>query len=134
MSTFDKKWIEEGFGQEAIKKMEELAKQLTQDKKSALSTSKLRKFFGEIKRIELLIKADGFEKHQMEVLMLGPKVAYDLGRDEKSGKSSTLEMYYEVFSKMLQSVTNEKSFKHFVLLQEALVAYHKYYYSTATSN
>ncbi len=132
MSDLKTVWITEGIKPDTIKWAEEFAKDLAQAKKifvkdkektiSAMSTSQLRKFFGEIKRIQAL----DFKNTEVRdsILMLKPKLAYAAGRDE--GKSK-LGDFYKKMSIGLDSIepNNEKHFRNFVRIFEAIVAYHK---------
>ncbi len=88
--------------------------------KKPMSTSQIRKFFGEIKRIQ----AD-FENCKQEIVLLDPKIAYSVGRARKEGHSK-IEDFYEVISPLLADIKEDKKrFKHFVNIVEAIVAYHK---------
>lgn len=87
---------------------------------NALSTTQIRKFFGEIKRIQ----AD-FENSKSEIVLLDPKMAYAVGRAKKDGLSK-IEDFYEQLSPLLREIhENKESFKNFVNTVEAIVAYHK---------
>ena len=85
-----------------------------------LSTSQIRKFFGEIKRIQ----AD-FENSKNEIVLLDPKIAYAVGRAKKEGVSK-IEDFYGQVSPLLREIHEDKArFKNFVNIIEAIVAYHK---------
>lgn len=87
-------------------------------RKEAMSTSQIRRFFGAIKRIQ----AD-FDHLKGEVILLEPKLAYAVGRDQ--GNSKIVEFYKEI-SPLLKVINeDEKKFKNFVSIVEAIVAYHK---------
>ena len=86
--------------------------------KNALSTSQIRKFFGAIKRIQA-----GFEEHKHEILLLEPKLAYAVGRDE--GKTK-INDFYKALSPLIKDINQDKKkFNNFVSIVEAIVAYHK---------
>jgi CRISPR type III-A-associated protein Csm2 len=88
--------------------------------KKPMSTSQIRKFFGEIKRIQ----AD-FENCKGEIILLDPKIAYSVGRAKKDGPSK-IEDFYNLVNPLLSGVKENKSrFKNFVSIVEAIVAYHK---------
>ena len=99
---------------------------LIEEQDNALTTTQLRRFFGEIRRIQ----AD-FNQETDGVLMLEPKLAYAVGRSEK-GK---IKHFHEQLSKGLRIVCRtidekkieeaEKQFNRFVMIMEAIVAYHK---------
>ena len=125
-------WITNGIEPETIKWAEEFANDLAKERKefingkekkiSAMSTSQLRKFFGEIKRIQAL----DFDKSEVkdDILMLKPKLAYAAGRDE--GKSKIGD-FYKKMSIGLDAIEpkNKEHFRNFVKIFEAIVAYHK---------
>jgi len=91
-----------------------------------LTTSQLRKFFGEVKRQQML----GYDETQFA--MLKPKLAYAVGRAKQNGrknKTQKIEDFYNVLAdaidKVLTSVDKPKAFKNFITIFEAIVAYHK---------
>ena len=90
----------------------------------ALSTTKLRRFFGEIRRIQ----ASSFEKEKDSILMLEPKLAYAVGKEEGKGK---IVDFYQQLSKALNAIDLSDNkvgsihFDNFVKILEAVVAYHK---------
>lgn len=97
-----------------------------------LSTSQLRKFFGAVKKIQ----ASDFSVRKNEIILLNPKLAYAVGRDlkkerNKSGKEelknkSKIKRLYDLFHPIIDRINeDEKRFKVFVNLFEAIVAYHK---------
>ncbi len=88
-----------------------------------LSTSQIRKFFGELKNIEANTSSTNFNLGKVK--MIKPKLAYAVGR-EKSPEPKIEDMYFE-FSRAIDSILEYKHFKNFVQLFEATVAYHKLY-------
>ncbi len=128
-----KTWVQTGIKPESITWAEAFAKDLAISKKfkdnrgydktiKPMSTTQLRKFFGEIKRIQAM----GFESDDAkdDVLMLKPKLAYAVGRDKGESK---LGEFYTQMSIALDAIDikNEKHFNNFVKIFEAVVAYHK---------
>ena len=86
--------------------------------KTKLTTSQIRKFFGEIKRIQ----AD-FENCKGDIILLDPKIAYAVGRAEGQSK---IEDFYRLTSPLIFDIQEVKvKFKNFVTIIEAIVAYHK---------
>lgn len=92
----------------------------------ALTTSQLRKFFGEVKRQQM----NGYDETDFQ--MLKPKLAYAVGRAEKSSKKDKrckIRDFYEVMvdaiDKVEKSQDKDKAFKNFISIFEAIVAYHK---------
>lgn len=93
----------------------------------SLTTSQLRKFFGEVKRQQMLK-----EFNETEFTMLKPKLAYAVGRAKQNGKKNKaqkIEDFYTVITdaidKVLNSTDRPKAFKNFITAFEAIVAYHK---------
>lgn len=91
-----------------------------------LTTSQLRKFFGEVKRQQMM----GYDN--TEFVMLKPKLAYAVGRAKQNGKkfkSQKIEDFYLVLAdaidKVEGSLDKPKAFKNFITAFEAIVAYHK---------
>ena len=86
-------------------------------KESKLTTSQLRKFFGEVK------------KQQTEFILLKPKLAYAVGRAKD--QNAKINDFYHVISKAIDCVKadthedSEKRFHNFIKVFEAIVAYHK---------
>lgn len=89
----------------------------------ALTTSQLRRFFGQLKRIQV----EGFSKSAIKLQMLVPQLAYAVGRDLDSNKKNKtkINFFYEELSNAIKHVKSESDFKNFVNLVEAIVAYHK---------
>ena len=131
MATLTKDMLINGI--KDVKPLEELGKRLAeadkvQDRnnpnkwitKKAMSTSQIRKFFGAIKRIQ----AD-FDNLKGEIILLEPKLAYAVGKDKKESK---IDEFYKELSPLIKEINeDEKKFKNFVSIVEAIVAYHKVY-------
>jgi CRISPR-associated protein Csm2 len=96
----------------------ELAQPLSNKNGTELTTSQLRKFFGEVKRQQ----AKGFVKS--EIILLKPKLAYAVGRN-KNKEQSRIMQFYQVIADAIDNVKNEHDFKRFIKIFEAIVAYHK---------
>ena len=91
-----------------------------------LTTSQLRKFFGEVKRQQMM----GY--NETEFTMLKPKLAYAVGRAKQNGKKNKTQKIEDFFTvitdaidKVLSSPDRSKAFKNFITAFEAIVAYHK---------
>lgn len=84
--------------------------------KGKLTTNQLRKFFGEVKRQQM----QGYNETQF--VLLKPKLAYAVGRDKGVTK---IKDFYNVMTNAIDLVKDEKSFKNFIMVFEAIVAYHK---------
>jgi len=58
--------------------------------------------------------------------MLKAQLAYANGRDKKLGKNQTkIDVFYNELSSAIDYIQNEKHFRNFVNIVEAIVAYHK---------
>jgi CRISPR type III-A-associated protein Csm2 len=97
-----------------------------EDQAEPLTTSQLRKFFGEVKRQQMT----GYD--DTEFVMLKPKLAYAVGRAKQNGRRGRhqkIEDFYSVMADAIDKVeasTNKpKAFKNFITAFEAIVAYHK---------
>ena len=84
-----------------------------------MTTSQLRKFFGEVKRIEMQNEIDF-----SDVVMLNPLLAYAVGRDDKK---TVIKDFQQEISKAISEIKDKKDFQNFVKIFEAIVAYHKLY-------
>lgn len=119
-------WINSKIDEDAVQWANDFAKHLAQDTRlergfsKALTTSQLRKFFGQLRRIQ----AD-YDKLQTEIPLLKPKLAYAVGRD---GNNSKIKDFYEQIEKGLNLIKgNKENFNRFVSLTESIVAYHKFH-------
>lgn len=82
-----------------------------------LTTSQLRKFFGEVKRQQM----EGYDETRF--VLLKPKLAYAVGRAKD--QKSKINDFYLVIANAIDRVKDENQFKHFIQIFEAIVAYHK---------
>lgn len=120
LKKISEKEITDKVTEATVKFAEEYGKFLTSHDESGkpLTTNQLRKFFGEVKRQQMV----GFNK--TDIVLLKPKLAYAVGRDKENTK---IKDFYEVMSKLIDLVDNEEQFKNFIKVFEAIVAYHKKY-------
>lgn len=81
-----------------------------------LTTSQLRKFFGEVKRQQM----EGY--NETAFVLLKPKLAYAVGRADRNSK---IKDFYLTISNLMDLVKDEKTFKNFIQVFEAIVPYHK---------
>lgn len=89
----------------------------------ALTTSQIRNFFGEVKRIQ----AKGYDKERSSFLLIRPKLAYAEARVlQKSGKSRITD-FREVIERAHAAVQQPTHFQNFVDFLEATLAFHKFY-------
>lgn len=137
----DKDWIVKGITQEAVIWAESFGKYLTPkglkegEKVDPLTTSQLRRFFGNLKKIE----ADNTFSEvipQTDIIMLIPQLAYAVGRAKNREKDRIGDFYQQakLAIEAIPSANNREAFKNFVKLFEAIVAYHKFYGGQDSSN
>lgn len=81
-----------------------------------MTSTQLRRFYGEVKRQQI----SGY--NQTDFILLKPKLAYAVGRAKPNNK---IKDFYTVMCDAIDHVHDEKQFKRFVSVFEAIVAYHK---------
>lgn len=122
----DSKWVHESITPSIVGRCETFGEYLAKkdNNKEALTTSQIRRFFGEVKRIEMQA-----EVNLSDVAMLKPLIAYAVGRKtDKYGRcKSKIEDFYNEMSECISEIENKDDFKRFVKIFEAIVAYHKKY-------
>ena len=103
-----------------------LAEKNEADREEPLTTTQLRRFFGEVKRQQMT------DFDETEFVMLKPKLAYAVGRAKQSGRIGSrqkIEDFYIVLAdaidKVLSSPDKTLARKNFITAFEAIVAYHK---------
>lgn len=115
-------WVKNGITEETVKTAENIGKYLA---KNDLTGSQIRNIFGELRRIQI----KGYKNEKTAFLMLKPKLAYAVKRNENQGTKS----FYKVFCSGFDSIDKknheigEKQFNNFMEILEAVLAYHKYY-------
>ena len=98
-----------------------------------LSTSQLRKFFGQLKRLqaEVQVEGDYKDEHKVKMMMLAPQLAYAVGRNKKRLGRNLVDTtkvghFHDEITGMLRFIAKETHFNNFVNIIEAVVAYHKF--------
>ncbi|MBZ5857561.1 type III-A CRISPR-associated protein Csm2 [Flavihumibacter profundi] len=119
--------LDTGIDENILKQLEDWGRFLAERTPGRLemSTSQIRRFFGEIKRIQ----AD-FENNAKDVLLLDPKIAYAVGRASRDAgqRSAAIGEFYKMVSPLIRSIRMDKMrYSHFVHVCESIVAYHKVY-------
>lgn len=87
-------------------------------KRKELTTNQLRKFFGEVKRLQTFKNLP-----EEELAMLKPKLAYAVAR--VGDEDAKINDFYEVMQEGIDMVSDKEEFKNFIKIFEAIVAYHK---------
>ena len=89
------------------------------DRREKMTTSQLRKFFGEVKRQQM----NGY--NPTDFILLKPKLAYAVGRAQQNKTGLKIADFYNVMSKAIDLVETKEQFENFIKVFEAIVAYHK---------
>jgi CRISPR type III-A-associated protein Csm2 len=108
-----------GLKQEHLALLEKWGQYLN-ERDNKVTTTQIRRFFGEVKRIQA-----GFALHKADIILLEPKIAYAVGRAKGADKVG-IESFYHLMKPLLHAINeDEAKFKVFVRVFEAIVAYHK---------
>lgn len=102
-----------------------LASRGSRNEPNPLTTSQIRKFFGQLKRIQ----AD-FDNLKSEIPRLRPRLAYAVGRDKTyRGYKTKIKEFYDEIDKALRALdtNSEQEFNNLVALVESIVAFHKFH-------
>jgi CRISPR-associated protein Csm2 len=127
MTDFKKEWIKNGLNAEAVSQARTTGENLATEK---VTTSQIRNFFGEIKKIEAMGIKDS--KGRGRLYMVAPKLAYTIGRLKSKNKKAEATALNDLLKDITSSIevidqdNTGASFKHLVNYMEAIVAYHKY--------
>ncbi len=113
---------------EAVRLLIQKAEELGEELSKKLTTSQIRNIFGEVRSIEQEV---GLEEKtlplnvQRRLLMLKPKMAYQVGRFSNNGG---LKALVDTLSQAIDLIENDvRRFHTFVDLFEAILAYHRCY-------
>ena len=130
-----KEWIQDKITDEAVDWAKSFGQFLQIDDSrnrgtGPLTSSQIRRFFGELKRIQ----ADPI-KYKEEIPMLKAKLAYAVGRDtttfrgQVQNKTKIKESYEELELGInhIRTKNLKEDVVRFVKLVESIVAYHKFY-------
>ncbi len=128
ISADDLKTIMTEESAEAVQLLIQKAKKLGKELSKELTTSQIRNIFGEVSSIEQEV---GLEEKtlplnvQRRLLMLKPKMAYQVGRFSNNGG---LKALVDTLSQAIDLIGNDvRRFHTFVDLFEAILAYHRCY-------
>ncbi|MCI2109284.1 MAG: type III-A CRISPR-associated protein Csm2 [Bacteroidales bacterium] len=117
--SFKDTWITNGADKDMIVFAKSAGKNLADAK---LTSSKLRNIYGEIKRIQI----GGYEKEKRAFLLLQPKVAYTVGREDQKNRKG-VGIFQNIFDRASNYVSDANTYNNFCNLMEAIVAYHKFF-------
>ncbi len=115
--TFNPQWITDKADKDLIVFAETAGRYMANNK---LTNTRIRNIYGEIKRIQM----GTFKQEKSAFFLLKPKVAYTLGRD---ANNEGLKLFKIIFDSCYDYVEDEKSYKNFCNVIEAILAYHKAY-------
>lgn len=126
-----KEWIQEGTIDETVEWAKSFGKYLQSNENGTgpLTTSQIRKFFGELKRIQ-----GDPGKNQEEIPLLKAKLAYSVGRDmyernRQMVNKTKIKEFYEELEKGINFIRpmETKDLNRFINIVESIVAFHKYF-------
>lgn len=92
--------------------------------KKNLTTSQVRQFYGQIKRIQMV----GLENEIASLMLLVPKLYYNMKRSDNSDGLKGLKEFVETMVKEIDKenqISQKEKFERMVQLTEAFVAFHK---------
>ena len=118
--SFDKDWIVTNIEMETVRYADRFGKYLVDQK---LTTSQLRNFFGEVRRIQMNFKPT-------DLYLLKPKLAYASKKAKGYGVKALKLVLDEAHEAVVESKDvkiMEERFDRFVSFMEAILAYHKGY-------
>jgi len=120
---FDPNWISQKITHDGILFTEKFGEFIANEGKG-LTTSQIRNFFGEVKRIQL----KGFLQNETSFLLLKPKLAYATQRSTKANKAKKETRQFKIIMDLAHDSVEPGNLKHFnnyVDFLEAILAYHK---------
>ncbi len=119
---FNQVWIKTGATIEMVDFAQKAGKYMADN---GLTSSKIRSIYGEVKRIQM----KQFTEERTAFYLLKPKVAYAVGREKATNKNNMegLKLFQLIFNECFPHVTDNKTYKNFCDLMEAILAYHKSY-------
>ena len=107
-------WIKNGASRKMVDFAEKAGKYMAQN---GLTSSQIRNFYGEIKRIQM----GEFKNERPSFCLLKPKVAYAVSRQKNKG----ILFFQKAFVEAWGHVETASDFENFCALMEAMLAYHK---------
>ncbi len=126
----EKDWLSKPIDSTILNDSKDFAQSLAKgnDNLKGLTTSQLRRFFGELKFIQ-----SDFEKNKKNIPKLLPYLAYAVGRDkdERGNNKTMIKVFYEAYEEALKELAsdmnNKDKFNRLVDITEIIVAFHKFY-------
>ncbi|MDD2297338.1 MAG: type III-A CRISPR-associated protein Csm2 [Sphaerochaetaceae bacterium] len=127
----DKDWIQKEITDETVQWAKSFGEYLQSDanRTKPLTTSQIRKFFGELKRIQA-----NPTKYREDIPMLKAKLAYAVGRDSTNfrGQITNTTKIREFYDELEMGISfirpnTDKDLVRFIKVVESIVAYHKFF-------
>lgn len=126
-----REWVQEGIVDDTVNWAKSFGRflQSRENNSDPLTTSQIRKFYGELKRVQT-------SKNKEDIPLLKAKLAYAVGRDLTGGygtnqprNQTKIKEFYEELEKGIDAIqqNDEKQLRNFVKIVESIVAYHKYH-------
>ena len=113
--------------------IDEVSKNLSNECKN-IKTHQIRNIFSAVSRIRVLRKKEketDFEQVERELILLKPKLAYQVGRMEKDEEKQALQkvkgLLDEAINAIPKSQNKDAALDNFFALVESIVAYHRFY-------
>jgi CRISPR-associated protein Csm2 len=123
VNDFKKIWITDKIDRPGINYAEKLGKFLA---KEGMTTSQIRNFFGEARRIEM--GGINNPQNQIAFFLLKPKLAYAAARKAKEGgRNDGVQAFKAIIDIAWEAVDVNvpQHYKNFMNLLEAIIAFHK---------
>lgn len=120
-------YFEGDFSQLDPQKINEVAREQGEKFARRIRTNQIRNVYSTIAKIrsDFFRGGNNFEAVYRDLVMLRPKLAYAVGRNNDVRPFQ--ELFDEAINGVINSVEKEKALSNFFLLAESVVAYHKYF-------
>ena len=124
-ADFNSNWIRNKIDEKAIEFAERFAGEILANRRKGLSTSQIRNFYGELKRIQMKgISTD--TKAKTDFILLKPKLAYATRRNSTDGsKAFDVVVQKAIDATDINNEGYETRFQNLCDFIEAILAYHK---------
>lgn len=126
--TFDPNWVKNQITDATIIFTNEFGRELANSGRG-LTTSQIRNFFGEMRRIQM----NGIEKEFSSFLLLEPKLAYAVKRRTNTQGRDELDRFFKFFQQCKKAMDlNDREklpgqFTNLLQIMEAIIAFHKFH-------
>jgi len=83
-----------------------------------ISKTQIRRIFSAVKKIQMEVRRESFDKQKDKIILLKPKLAY------AAKKKNEVKHLAEILSECIDTIKNKDDFERFVDFFEAIIAYH----------